>query len=631
MRRRRAPRSARCQCRLTIVALALVSGTMLDPVPGLGAAAHEQEILPLTEVRAGQRGYGLSVFQGDQPDRFEVEVLGIWENLRPGTSFILARLSGQGLETSGVIAGMSGSPVYLDGKLAGAVAFAWPFAREPIAGITPIEQMRKLYAVPAGTEGPARGEPGVTLDQLAANDLPRDLLVDGLGRLRSQAADRFGSGLMWSTVGFGEPSRQRLAGGLGTVSPAGSSRLTPADLVPGGSVAGVLIDGDLRMAATGTVTDRVGDSLLAFGHAFLGIGELAVPMATSEVITVLPSQFSSFKIANLGSVVGAFELDRAAGIRGRLGALAPTVPLRISVSGQRQADFELRLAHLPTLTPTLAAISVLGALDAATQAGGAQGLDMRAKLDLAEHGVLRVEQSFDGESAGIEAAVYLLAFAGFLTGNPMAEVELAAIEIELEQHPRPRLARLVEAHVSRTELRPGDRLELNLDLMAYRGELFRESIPIQLPTDLPDGRYTLLVGDGTSVDAARMAIERAAPVRFRQALDLLRGLHSRRDLVVLGVFGGPGLAVAGEALPQLPGSLRSIWAAAPSGSAQPLRLAVAQQSERRLAVPVSGLLRVDLEVRRREPVAPGDSPPPAGAAEPMAVSAPPATRGETGR
>ena len=596
----------------------------------LAAAAGAQEILPLAEVRAGQRGYGLSVFHGDRPERFEVEVLGVWANLRPDTSYILARLSGQGLETSGVIAGMSGSPVYLDGRLAGAVAFAWPFAREPVAGITPIEQMRRLYAAPAGAAGPARGSPAASLEQLAAADLPADLLDRGLGLLRSEVMDQFGAALAWSTVGFGDRSRRRLAAGLGSVAPAGASLRPPAELVPGGSVAGVLIDGDLRMAATGTVTDRIGDDLLAFGHPFLGIGELNVPMAASEVITVLSSQFNSFKISNLGAVVGAFELDRAAGIRGRLGAVAPMVPMPIRVTGQRQAEFDLRLADLPQLTPTLAAIAMLGALDSATQAGGSQGLDLTARLDLAEHGELWIRQSFDGDSAAIDAAVYLLAFAGFLANNPMAEIRLAGIEVELEQHPQPRLARLVEAHASRTLLQPGERLVLNLDLMAYRGERFRESIPLELPTDLPDGRYSLLVGDGVSVDAARLAIERSAPVHFGQALDLLRGLHSRRDLVVLGVFGGKGLAVAGETLPQLPGSLRSIWAAAPSGSAQALRLAVAQQKERRLEVPVSGLLRVDLEVRRREPVAPGApaAAPPAG--QPGATVALPGETGEAG-
>ncbi len=605
----------------------LVSVWMLA-LGGLAVAAGAQEILPLAEVRAGQRGYGLSVFRGDQPERFEVEVLGVWENLRPDSSLIMARLSGQGLETSGVIAGMSGSPVYVDERLVGAVAFAWPFSRQPVAGITPIEQMRRLYSAPRGGAVPRRGAPPATIDQMAAADLPAELLDRGLERLRAGVMDSLGTGLMWNTVGFGEVSRQRLAGGLGSVAPAGTSTVPPADLVPGASVAAVMIDGDLRMAATGTVTDRVDDTLLALGHPFLGIGELSVPMATSQVVTVLASQFRSFKIANLGSIVGAFELDRAAGIRGRLGAVAPMVPLHISVNGQHSAGFDLRLADLPQLTPTLAAISILGALDAVTQAAGSQGLDLNARLDLAEHGELQVRQSFDGDSAAIEAAVYLLAFAGFVTNNPMADVRLTGIDVELQQHSQPRLARLVEAHASRTLLQPGERLELNLDLMAYRGDRFRESIP--LATSLPDGRYSLLVGDGVSVDAARLTIERSAPVHFRQALDLLRGLHSRRDLVVLGVFGGRGLAVAGETLPQLPGSLRSIWSAAPSGGAQPLRLAVAQQSERRLEIPVSGLLRVDLEVRRREPVAPGGTVRPAAGGQPAAASATPGERGETG-
>ena len=563
---------------------------VLTALGGLTTVVSAQEILPLGEVRAGQRGYGLSVFAGDQPDRFEVEVLGVWENLRPGASVILAKLSGQGLETSGVVAGMSGSPVYLEDRLVGAVAFAWPFASQPVAGITPIEQMRRLYAAPAGARAPVGAAPLATLDQIVGADLPSDLVDRGLRRLRSETGDRLGTGLLWSTVGFGELSRQRLAGGLGEVAPAGSSSAPPAELAPGGSVAGVLVDGDLRMAATGTVTDRVGDDLLAFGHPFLGIGELSVPMATSQVITVLASRFRSFKIANLGPVVGAFELDRAAGVRGRLGAIAPTVPMKVAVRGSRDAEFDLRLAHLPALTPTLAAVSMLAALDSATQAAGAQGLDLRARLDLGEHGELLVDQSFDGDAAAMEAVTYLLAFAGFVANNPMAEVRLASIEVELDQHPEPRLARLVEAHASRTELRPGDSLELNLGLMAYRGERFRETIALDLPTSLPDGRYSLLVGDGVSVDAALLAIEQAAPIRFRQALDLLRGLHSRRDLVVLGVFGGKGLAVGGETLPQLPGSMRSIWAAAPSGDARPLALAVAQQSERRLDVPISGLL-----------------------------------------
>ncbi len=215
-----------------------------------------------------------------------------------------------------------------------------------------------------------------------------------------------------------------------------------------------------------------------------------------------------------------------------------------------------------------------------------------------------MRQSFDGDAAAVEAAVYLLAVTGFLVNNPMADARLSGLKIALEQYPQPRLARLVEAHASRTVVQPGERIAVNIDLQAYRGERLRQSLELDLPTDLPDGRYTLLVGDGVSVDSARLAVERTAPVRFRQALDLLRGLHSRRQLVVLGVFGGHGLAVAGETLPQLPGSVRSIWSAAGAGAVQPLRLAIAQQSERQMEVPIEGLLRVDLEVRRRAPLAP---------------------------
>jgi hypothetical protein len=190
-----------------------------------------------------------------------------------------------------------------------------------------------------------------------------------------------------------------------------------------------------------------------------------------------------------------------------------------------------------------------------------------------------------------------------MLNNRLAEVELAGLDIELTQFERPRTARLVEAHAAKTVVRPGDRVSVNLDLMAFRGDRFRQSIELELPTGLADGRYSLLVGDGVSVDVARLMIERSEPVTFAQALDFLRSLHSRRQLVVLGVFSGAGLAVAGEVLPQLPGSVRSIWGAAASGSAVPLRLTVAHEDVAELDVPLEGILRIDLEVRRQEPLA----------------------------
>lgn len=250
------------------------------------------------------------------------------------------------------------------------------------------------------------------------------------------------------------------------------------------------------------------------------------------------------------------------------------------------------------------AISVLASVDAATQAAGSQGLDLTARFDLGERGELAVRQSFDGDGAVASAAVYVLAIAGFVLQNSMETVDISALDVEVRQFGEPRTARLVSAHAGRTLVRPGETVRLHLDLVAFRGEHFRHAVELEVPTGLPDGRYSLLVGDGVSADVARLAIEKTDPMNFDQALGFLRSLHSRRDLVILGLFRGPGLAVAGEVLPQLPVSLRSIWGTAASSSAVPLPLAIADERILQLDVPVEGILRVDLEVRRQGPLSP---------------------------
>ncbi len=571
-------------------------------LPGAAPASGE-EIFPLAEVAPGQVGFGLSVFSGAEPERFDVEVLGVWKNVRPDTSYILGRLTGRGLEVSGVIAGMSGSPVYIDGRLAGAVAFAWPFSREAVAGITPIESMRRLLEEVDVPAVPARGGTPLAPADLVSGKLDAAALAE---RLRSALAAPIAeatTGVQWMAAGFGESSRRLLSESLGSVAPAGAAGPGPAPgLQPGSAVAGVLVDGDLRLAATGTVTDRSGDRLLAFGHRLLGLGPMRLPMASAEVVTVLSNQMSSFKISNVGQVVGAFDYDQLAGIRGELGLEAPTVPMAVDIRGSGQRTIRLRIADLPVVTPSLVAISLLGAIDSDVEAAGSRGVDIDARFDLGSRGSLTVRQSFDGEGAPLQAAVYLFAVTGYLLQNPLERVRVEAIDVDVDRFDEPRTARLVGAHVARTLVRPGERVALNVDLVAYRGEPFRRSLELEVPTGLRDGRYFLLVGDGTSMDVARIAIQKAEPVNFRQALAFLSSLHSRRELVVLGVFPEPGLAVAGEVLPQLPGSVRSLWAAAASGGAVPLELALAQEDGIELETPVEGVVRIDLEVERREPL-----------------------------
>jgi hypothetical protein len=616
----------------SILGLIALVGLLLPAVP---AAAKEKSDLPpgaapaiagpsampiigVDELRPGQKGYGLSVFAGTEPERFDVEIVGVMRNASPELNYILARLSGKGLETSGVASGMSGSPVFIDGKLAGAVAFSWPFSHEAIAGIMPIESMRKLSTLGGGVPM-APPPPPVNLADLRSGKIPKDLLQRELSRMQPKVAMDGRAGVEWAISGFGEKSQALLQSALGSTAPAGRmapSELKngPKDLALGSAVAAVLADGDFRMAAIGTVTDRYGDHVLAFGHPFLGLGPIRVPMATAEVVTVLSSAYSSFKISNLGETVGAFEQDRQAGIQGRIGQTAPMTPVTVRIAGvgNKPREYHARIADVPMFTPMLIGSSVLAGLDSASYTAGAQSIDLDARFRLRGHGELRVRQSFDGDSAGVDVAAYVLAVAGYLVQNPLEKVSFDGIDVSVSQSAEPRAATLVGANADRTVVRPGETVGLSLDLVAWRGDRFRRSLELKLPEDLPAGRYSLIVGDGSSVDAARMALEPTTPVTFPQALDFLRSIHSRRDLMVLGVYGGPGLSVAGEIMPRLPGSVRSLWSAASSGSAAPLRSTIAQEHLEEMDVPMDGAVRIDLEVRRRDPVGGGDAEPATG-------------------
>jgi hypothetical protein len=577
-----------------------------DPVPTISP----EELVP------GQKGYGLSVFAGTEPERFEVEILGVVKNARPELSHIMARLSGHGLEHSGIAGGMSGSPVYIDGRLAGAVAFGYQFGLDPIAGITPIAAMRRLSDL-AGSAPDRRPPdrrpmttPPVGFEDLVRRKLSPDLLEELSARLRPSLATDGQAAVVWNATGFGKLSTGLLGNALGSLAPWGTTTqgsgggadqpglLQPATLQPGSAVAAVLVRGDLNLAAHGTVTDRHNDEILAFGHQLFGLGPIRIPMATSEVVTVYPSRANSFKISNTGTTIGAFDEDRSAGGRGYLGAEAPMVPVTVRLRGLAERDFHMEVIPEPLLLSNLIAISALGALETASFTVGTQSLDMKARFQLAGYDDFVLEQSFDGGQAPVQSVIYLMAFGAYLVGNGFEDVEVEAVEIDYVQKAEPRAATLVAAHAERTQVRPGETIRVFLEFQAYRGERYRRTIETVVPSAVPDGRYILLVGDGTSIDGARLLVEQRVPQSFAQALNYLRGLSSRSDLKTLGLLVQPGLAIAGEPLPRLPASVRSIFRGEKSGGV-PLGLAILSETSERTERPIEGALRVDLEVKRR--------------------------------
>lgn len=610
------------------------AGSVID----LGSDAPDgRETIGLDEIERGMVGYGASVFAGSELRRFDVEVVGKLENLEPGLSFIMARLYGQNLEESGVVAGMSGSPVFLDGRLAGAVAFSWNFSNGALAGITPIGAMRQLSDLPIspgpagsggsngatissgvggraaalGTPGPLAGD--ADLAPVVAGDfrslLERSGSREELARWMSLAFQDAGRSpasdaapaLQTVTVGFSPNNRALLEQAAGWRSVQSGGRAVGADLPAlrtGGPVAVLLVGGDLQMAVNGTITERRGDEILAFGHPYLGLGPVRLPMAKAEVVTIVSSRLSSFKLSNVGEVVGAFDEDRETGMRGYLGMHAPTTPMRVEVRHPREGDqtFDLEIADLQQTRPTLIAVSVLQCIERAVRNSGDAGMDLSAEFRLAGREPLHIRQSFDGSGAAIDAAIYLLQVVAFLELNDWVDVEVEGIDVAVDVADSIRTQEIERAFADQREVRPGETVQVHLELRDYRGDRRSMTVPYTLDADTRSGPRYLFVGDGASVDAARLRIAPRTNRSFDEAADQLERLRSTKDLVVMEVDVQPGVVGEGGALPALPASMVALWKGSSANQVKGVRLAVAGEQTHAMNDPVSGVARIDLQV-----------------------------------
>ena len=549
-------------------------------------------------------GYGLSVFRGTEPERFEVEVLGEFGGIAVGDDYILARLTGAGLEDSGVIAGMSGSPVYVDGELIGAVAFAWPFSEEAIGGITPIDSMRRQLLAPSPqtlrrpvAEWPEVAGPSVGWSGLFDLTDVKNRLRQRLAVLAPRPTSEGRVALQLAASGLADTTREWLTDAVGGVSAAGS--VSPdSQLLPGSAVAGILVDGDWKLAVTGTVTDIEGDRVLAFGHPFIGNGSTDLPMAPAEIVSVVSNQFSSFKVSNFGEPVGRFDFDRSTGVGGQIGEAARTIPLRVAMEPAGQ-QFSMQLARVPELLPVLAGLSVFQSTAAAGHLGGNYGLEVRTRFDLGKDGHFDLHSFHDGTAAVTTAAFEVIQFVDFLYNNVWQETDIEAIDVEVTQHPQP-LSRVVESvTLGRSRVEVGDRVHGSVRVRGYRRPADDLPFSFEVPADLPAGAYQLLVGDARSIDLARWAATGEQPRTLPQALRLLRGLRDADTLAVAGLRQAGGVSVEGVALPGLPPTMARVLADGSSTSPVPWR--VESLLEQSSESPLSGVVRVQLQVDESEP------------------------------
>lgn len=546
-------------------------------------------MLPLEEVRPGMVGVGRTVFQGTELEDFKVHVLGVMRNvIGPKRSLILARLEGGPLAKTGVIAGMSGSPVYVDGRLMGAVSYSLgQFSTEPIAGITPIAEM--LDATMMG--GASRTTRPVSLttpfspQQLLdvwSRDLNRArpfvtepshaLLVSGASAdltrvgamLRPIAVPMTASGFDASVIDPLSPSLT--AAGFVPMSSSAATqaaRLGASEdrpLRPGDAVGVGLLTGDFELGATGTVTHIDGDRVYAFGHPLYNLGPTQFPMTRATVQVVLPSLMASSKLASFGEVIGTVQQDRATAIAGRLGPAPSLIPVTITLNSDRAPSktFSFGVVRDFTFTPLLTYLSVANVLTSYERGAGPASYSIRGSASIKSQGELSFEDIFTGDQPAGGAAAYV---AGPLTallknsGEPV-DVEKIALTIDATEHQRS--ARIERVWLDTTRPRSGQRAVVNVALRSARGEEIVRQVPIEIPANL-SGPLQLIVADAARTAADDRRDTRGADLqRVSQLMRTFNRARKNNRLYVRLTSSDSGAVVNGEPMAGLPPSVLAV-------------------------------------------------------------------------
>lgn len=527
-------------------------------------------IMPIEDVRPGMIGVGRTVFKGSEIEEFKVEILGVLENTAPRQNLILARLSGGPLQETGVIMGMSGSPVYVGDQLIGAVSTAFPFSKEPIAGITPIQEMISLTTAAAKqTPGTSTSSYSIkralTLDELMAP------LHDGPGTLPQGASY---IKLPLSTSGFSRTGLDTLSSafsGFNFVPVAGGQSAGKFEKAieqaiepfkPGSAVSVQLVRGDLDLSAVGTVTMVDGSRVFAFGHPFFNMGSIQFPMSRAEVISLLPSLYASFKISSTAEIVGTIDQDRATAIAGTLGKQPPMIPINVDLETSMGAKEKYRFEIVTDrfLSPILTYITLLSTVTSRERQYGDSTLRMSASINLGGGTTIPIGDTFTGSGPAGDLAMLVATPVYFLMTNPFKDISVSSIDVAIRSDEGQKSARLERAEFDRDTYHAGDTLKMKVHLRGDRDERVVEEASFELPRSLKAGDYMLYVGTGSVLDAMDAAELRGGytPQSYAQLVRALSSLRRNNSVYVRLSERRPGLVIRGEDFTDLPPSAAAV-------------------------------------------------------------------------
>ncbi len=544
--------------------------------------ARSQQFLPLGEVKEGMRGTARTVFRGSEPEEFNVEILGVLPGgVGPKQDLIIGRISGGSADRTAVFAGMSGSPVYIGGKLVGAISYSFPFAKEPICGITPIEQMVAIFekkqversgpieprAVSFSELAAANFQPGFLKNPAASNavfsgmNMNSPLMAVAGQSFQPIATPVTFTGFSQETLNFFAP--QLMQAGLLPVSAAGgASAITPmknADaktLVGGTSVSMQLTRGDYSMAAAGTVTWRDGEKIYAFGHPFLSLGSSDLPMSESHVVTVVPNINNSFKLAVPDAMVGSMTQDRATGVYGNLGQAPQMIPVKINVQTSRgQTDvINFEVAKDDFLTPILVNIAVYNAAVAQERSLGDSTVEVTGEIKVVGQEPVKIQRRFAGGNATQFAAASVAVPVQALLRSRFDAMKISGIVLNLASNDGSKTAVLDRISLDRTRAVAGETLEVQAFARTTSGRVFVQRIPVVIPADTPAGPLSITVGDGATLQQAS-PVQQFVPRDLAELIKTINKLKLGDRLYVQTIRTSNGAIIGASEMPNLPPSV----------------------------------------------------------------------------
>ncbi|HEY2233166.1 MAG TPA: SpoIVB peptidase S55 [Candidatus Angelobacter sp.] len=528
----------------------------------------QTKIMKVDEVRPGMKGVGYTVFQGTKPEPMGVEVLGVLRNLNgPKSDVVLVKLVGEKPEFTGVVAGMSGSPVYIDGKLLGAIAYRiGQFSKEPIAGVTPIEQMLEInefdQSIPQGGAAAVARVSGASRTSTPGKD--------DINPMQSYAQYLTPIDAPFVFNGFNEAAIKQFAPALSAVGitpvmgiGSASKDKQPEPLVPGSAVSAIMVRGDMDVAATCTVTYMDKDHLLACGHPLMQFGMVDMPMTKANVVATLSSPLNAFKIINTTEAVGAFVQDRHTGILGRFDRDPKMIPVTLSIhgpSGPREYHYEV--LNNAKLTPVMMMTTVYNALMGMNQYGEETTYRMNGRIHVTGFSDVRLTNMFspvDANPTAYSVAMSLGEHFGRIYDNPFEAPTVSGVNLEFDLEPERRAAVLESARTDVTEARPGDEITIEAVLRPYRGDRIVRRIPVRVPTSAPKGSLRILVSDAETLDRAR----RSTPAMGRRmdlhsTIEILNKEHLNDHLYVSLLEANPQATVEDKVMPAVPLSVMNV-------------------------------------------------------------------------